>query len=279
MDDNNSEEARTELQRAVQLLRTTPVDQQIASLLQDVLTVKKPSYISEIEWSKIVSKQSSFLSNIVEHALADLLNRTCSDVAKEKFSWTRATENTFPDIKLLDKLTQTDTGLGIEVKVVSRNADEASSRYLHASQTLVEGNVFVAILAWKWDDQKPVIFDSFIEDAKALAKERDHHHHCPPKNLVLQPNTCAKGTNLKQSIVKYQVWDSSQPGSDLVKAEEMVARWKEECGSQQVCPSEQMELVCQLQSMFKYRNDNNIGKLQRIPHSPLKKWWKWRKKQ
>jgi hypothetical protein len=244
----------SELQRANNFLNDKSC---LKSILKDVITVKKADFVDQCTWSKIVSKLSSFISNILEIALVNLLNESQDD-SNSLFEWKRSKEKVFPDVKLFHKSGE-ETDLGIEVKVVCSEADEASSRFLHCVENLKEGDVYVCVLAWKWENDEPVVFDSFVHEAFELARRRDLQH-VPPKKLIIQPTIQNKKTNTEQSTVKYKVWDTTQSEEELRNAMKIVTEWT----------GNSKGLIRVLEENFKYRNDNNMGKLQRIDCIPLK---------
>lgn len=139
----------------------------------DILTVSKPSDIQgAVELSKLVSKLSPIVGNLLEYAIARHLNELHR--WPEGCRWIRQDPG-FPDAILSGMPEVTP---GIEVKTWFPLATEITARF-RDSQTHFQANqTKVAMVCWMLENVlagQPKIVDIWIGDGIDVAKARDAH--------------------------------------------------------------------------------------------------------
>ncbi len=234
----------------------------------DVLTIKRPNDIqSAIELSKIVSKLSPIVGNLLEYAVVQYLNSL--QTWPEGCFWERQDPG-FPDV-VLSGLSASH--VGIEVKTWFPLATEMTARFRDSQTLLQSGEVKVAVLCWLPDwiiAGQPKIVDVWIGDALNVAKARDEHYHKPPHYLVLEPQDTAERTiNLRQKNCSgYRFQGNS---SQLAQAQAVVTSWGEE-GIKYKPEREYQNQLHELAGRFPYRLDTNFAKIDRIVLESLEMW-------
>ena len=185
------------------------------------------------------------------------MNSTCSN---KYLKWTRF-EGKFPDLQLMCS-DGVPSGCGIEVKVICASCEEPSARFWHAVSNFSDyDSQYVAVLAWKLSDINhgyPQITNTVCINAKQLAEDRDKTTHQPPKRLVSQPKLSKDHLkyNTKQTDIKVLIFQENDKRYN--EALEMYTNFK----------NEENVVEC-LTSKFKYREDSNAGKLNRIKNEAL----------
>lgn len=243
---------KTELTRAKKIIEDMPSD--ISNIIKDIL------HVPECEIS-CISKLSPFVSLRIEQSLIDYLNRTCSS---DKFVWKRY-EGKFPDIQLVSTHDDKYTGFGLEVKVICGSCEEPSARYWHNANNFKDyESEYIVILAWNLSQITsgyPYITNTVCINAKQLAEDRDKTIHQPPQRLVSIPKN-KRGTkkNLKQTDIKVLIFQENHDKyNDALNVIEDMGEKKHD----------KEKLVKILTSQFKYREDSNAGKLNRIKNEAL----------
>jgi hypothetical protein len=226
----------------------------------DVLTVSRPSDLQgAVELSKIVSKLSPIIGNLIEYAITRHLNeaRTWSEGCR----WIRQDPG-FPDAILSGM-----QGIqpGIEVKTWFPLSTEITARF-RDSQTHFQANqIKVAMVCWMLEhvlSGKPKIVDIWVGDALDVAKIRDTHYHNPPYYVVIEPEDTRKRTrNLQQTNCHGQVFQGTD--KQLAEALQLVNSWGDEAKKYSPDRNYQMRLR-QLTGGFPYRLDTNFAKIDRI---------------
>lgn len=243
---------KKELERAKKILEDMPDD--ISNIIKDILQVPKCEL-------SCISKLSPFVSHRIEQSLLNYLNSTCSC---DEFVWKRY-ESKFPDIQLVLKKDNKYSGYGLEIKVVCGSCEEPSARFWHNAKNFKDyESEFVVILAWNLSEITsgyPYITNTVCINAKKLAEDRDETIHQPPKRLISYP-TNKRGTkkNLKQTDIKVLIFQEND--LKLKDAEIVMEDMKDKANDKQ-------KLVEVLTSQFKYREDTNAGKLNRIKNNEL----------
>jgi hypothetical protein len=251
--ENSSQaEGKVELERAKQILEDMPDD--ISNIIKDILHVPK----CEVS---CISKLSPFVSHRIEQSLINYFNNTCST---NDFVWKRY-EGKFPDIQLVSKQDDKYSGYGLEIKVVCGSCEEPSARFWHNADNFKDyESEYVVILAWNLSEITsgyPYVTNTVCINAKKLAEDRDKTIHQPPKRLVSIPKN-KRGTkkNLKQTDIKVLIFqDNDEKFLDALNV-------MEDMGEKQ---HDKQKIVDVLTSQFKYREDSNAGKLNRIKNDEL----------
>ena len=238
---------------------------QLSGHIFDLLTVEKPiTPDAAVNLSKVVSKLSPLLGNLIEFNTVEFLND------KEEFHGTgewRRQDPGFPDT-VFDGIAPTP---GFEIKAWFPLATEITARFKDSQNHFVDDNTFVCMLAWLPEHiiyGKPYILDVVIVSGASVAKSRDDHYHNPPDYLVLEPeNTAARTINLQQTNTNgYKLQDASEEA--LAKAQELVESWGED-GRQYQPSAEYQAQLRELMAMLPYRLDTNYAKMDRIVHAEL----------
>lgn len=231
----------------------------------DLLTVSKPiSPDAAVNLSKIVSKLSPLLGNLIEFNTVEFLND------KEDFrglgEWRRQDPG-FPDA-VFDGITPTP---GFEIKAWFPLATEITARFKDSQNHFCDDNTHVCLLAWLPEHiiyGKPYILDVVVVSGASVAKARDEHYHNPPSYLVLEPeDTAARTINLQQTNTNgYKLQESS--AEYLTKAQELIASWGATGRVYNPTTIYQNQLR-ELMGLLPYRLDTNYAKMDRIVHPEL----------
>jgi len=163
----------------------------------DLLTVTKPiSPDAAVNLSKVVSKLSPLLGNLIEFNTVEYLND------QEEFAgqgeWERQDPG-FPDtvFRGVDPLP------GFEIKAWFPLATEITARFKDSQNHFTDNNTYVCMLAWLPEHiiyGKPYILDVVVVSGASVAHARDTHYHNPPDYLVLEPeDTTERTRNLQQT--------------------------------------------------------------------------------
>jgi len=234
----------------------------------DVLDVNKPTSIdAALELSKVVSKLSPLIGNMLEFHIVDVLNNinwNCEG------TWIRQDPD-FPDA--LFKSDEITPNVGFEVKAWYPFATEITGRF-KTSTNILEENLFdVALIAWLpefvfWG--KPQILDVGIFSGLSVANSRNNHYHNPPTYLVQEPqDTSDRTANLKQrNTLGFRFQESStnklSDATKYIKEIGMTTSYKADAPYQ--------EKIRNLMSNFEYREDTNFAKIDRIMHDGIEQF-------
>ncbi len=231
----------------------------------DIVDVKKPSTIEyAIQLSKVISKLSPLLGNMIEFSTVDLLN---TFDWKSEGTWIRQDPG-FPDA-----LFSCNTILpnpGIEIKAWFPFATEITARFKDSITLFAPNHINVALIAWLPEFVifgKPKIIDVLVVSGKSVAEARDTHYHRPPGYLVLEPeDTTGRTGNLQQTNTNgYKLQEDK---CDVAEAQKTVDSWGEEL--LRYSPKKEYQaLIKDLQSKFVYRLDTNYAKIDRIEHADI----------
>lgn len=242
--------------------------QELPGNVFDVLTVSKPVSIeAAINLSKIVSKLSPLVGNLIEFNIVEFLNDY--NELEELGEWKRQDPG-FPDTIFEGSVNPTP---GFEVKAWFPLATEITARFKDSQNHFLEDQTYVVMLAWLPEYiiyGKPRIIDILITSGSSVAKARDDHYHNPPNYVVLEPeNTSERTQNLQQTNTngyKFQ----NEKGS-FEDAEDFVNAWGEEGKIYKPDPEYQEQLRTLLRS-FDYRLDTNFAKMDRIRHADIEEF-------
>ena len=231
----------------------------------DVLTIAKPPDLEYARHlSRVVSKLSPLLGNMIEFSIVSILNK--QDWTGYNGSWDRQDPG-FPDtIFNWDK----EIKPGIEVKTWFPLATEITARFKDSQSHFTHNQTNVAIVAWLPEYLlfgKPKIIGVFIDSALSFAVARDNHYNNPPDYLVFEPeDTSQRTSNLQQTNVngyKFQGTDD-----ELEQAEKDILNWGDN-PKQYLPTAEYQKRLKELQGSYSYRLDTNFAKIDRIEHEGL----------
>jgi hypothetical protein len=234
----------------------------------DVLEVSKPiSAAAAVNLSKIVSKLSPLLGNLIEFNTVEFLNK------QEDFSgvgkWRRQDPG-FPDT-VFDGVSPTP---GFEIKAWFPLATEITARFKDSQAHFIHDNTYVCMLAWLPEHiiyGKPYILDVVVVSGRSVAKARDNHYHNPPFYVVREPeDTTARTINLQQTNTngyRIQTADSAR----IAAANKLIASWGANGKAYSPDPAYQDKLK-ELMALLTFRLDTNYAKMDRIVHTGLEKF-------
>ncbi len=234
----------------------------------DLLTVTKPVNIeAAINLTKIVSKLSPLVGNLIEFNIVEFLNDY--DELKDLGKWKRQDPG-FPDTIFEGSISPTP---GFEVKAWFPLATEITARFKDSQNHFLEDQTYVTLLAWLPENiiyGKPKIIDILITSGSSVAKARDEHYHNPPNYVVLEPeNTTARTQNLQQTNTngyKFQ----NEKGS-FKEATAFVEAWGKD-GATYNTSAEYQEQLRTLLRRYDYRLDTNFAKMDRIRHDGIEEF-------
>ena len=236
----------------------------------DVLTVEMPKNIeSAVNLSKIISKQSPVIGNLIEFGTIEYLNSF--EEFKSMGVWKRQDPG-FPDAIFESRY---GTAAGLELKTWFPLATEITARFKNSQESFKKDDVYVALVAWLPEFilyGKPKVVGVCVVSGKSIAKSRDSHYHDPPRYLVIEPeDTSARTKNLQQSNTNGYKWQGEQSEEDLKRAERQVRSWGKGFARYSSSQEYQKKLT-KLRSRFRYRVDTNFSKLDRIEHEDIEKF-------
>lgn len=242
--------------------------EQLANLknkIFDIVDINKPSTIDyAVQLSKVVSKLSPLIGNLIEFSTVDLLNQYDW---KDQGLWVRQDPG-FPDA--LFQSDKVKPNPGIEIKAWFPFATEITARFKDSVTIFEPDHINMALIAWLPEYVifgKPQIIDVLIVSGKSVAMARDTHYHKPPKYLVIEPEDTSERTgNLQQTNTNGYKFQEDK--SDLAEAQRIVDDWGEELLKYSP-KKEYQDLIKSLQSRFVYRLDTNYAKIDRIEHEEI----------
>lgn len=233
--------------------------------LIDVLDITRPPSLEYAkQLTKVISKLSPFLGNMIEFSIVDLLNETDW---KNEGKWIRQDPG-FPDA-----LFKSDTIVpnpGIEIKAWFPLATEITARFKDSVTIFENDNIDMALIAWLPENViwgKPQIIDALVVSGKSVAQARDTHYHRPPDYLVFEPeDTSNRTANLQQTNTNGFKLQTDK--CNLEDAKAVVESWGEDKKLYSPLP-EYQKLLRTLYGQFVYRLDTNYAKIDRIEHSEI----------
>lgn len=231
----------------------------------DLLTLSKPVSIeAAINLTKIVSKLSPLVGNMIEFNIVEFLNE--HNDLKGLGVWERQDPG-FPDTIFNGSVSPTP---GFEVKAWFPLATEITARFKDSQNHFLENQTYVAMLAWLPEFiiyGKPKIIDILITSGASVAKARDEHYHNPPNYVVLEPeNTSARTQNLQQTNTNGYKFQNEK--GCIVEATTFVDAWGGHGKNYNTSPEYQEQLRTLLRK-FDYRLDTNFAKMDRIRHEDI----------
>ena len=232
----------------------------------DLLTISKPiSPDAAVNLSKVVSKLSPLLGNLIEFNTVEFLND--QPEYHDLGEWQRQDPG-FPDTIFVGP-TITPTP-GFEIKAWFPLATEITARFKDSQNHFREEQTNVCMLAWLPNQLifgKPKIIDVCIVSGHSVAAARDNHYHNPPDYLVVEPNdTSSRTSNLQQTNTNGYKFQGTK--EQFAVAERLVKSWG--AAGVKYSPSAEYQLrVQELMSKFPYRLDTNFAKTDRIVHTEI----------
>ncbi len=236
----------------------------------DVLDVSKPVTVdAAVNLTKVISKLSPLLGNLIEFNTVEFLNR------QKDFDgfgvWERQDPG-FPDTIFVGNVKPTP---GLEIKAWFPLATEITARFKDSQNHFQFDQTHVVMLAWlpeKIIYGKPRILDVCVVSGLSVALARDTHYHNPPDYLVLEPeDTTQRTSNLQQTNTSGYKFQGST--SELLDAQKIVEAWGSEAKIYKPT-REYQQLLRELLIRYKYRLDTNFAKMDRIAHPGIEEFKK-----
>lgn len=229
----------------------------------DLLTISKPiSSDAAVNLSKVISKLSPLLGNLIEFNTVEFLNS--KPEYQELGKWYRQDPG-FPDTIFLGPTIRPTPGF--EIKAWFPLSTEITARFKDSQNHFKEEQTNVCMLAWLPDHLifgKPKIIDVCIVSGGSVAEARDNHYHNPPDYLVLEPeDTTTRTKNLQQTNTNGYKWQGTP--TEFKQAKKLVDSWGPD--GRKYKPSKEYQLsLRKLIKRFPYRLDTNFAKMDRIGH-------------
>jgi hypothetical protein len=230
----------------------------------DVVDILPPVDLDyAIHLSKVISKLSPMLGNIIEYRVVVALNKLENWTIGK---WKRQ-DPEFPDTIFEGSV---EPQPGIEIKTWFPLATEITARFKDSINFFEYDQTNVAMLVWLPENiifGKPKIIDVWVDSAKSVALARDRQYHKPPYYLVFEPeDTSHRTRNLQQTNTNGYVFQGST--EELAEAELIVVSWGAN-GKQFSCDQQYQNQLRSLLGRFSYRLDTNFAKMDRINHTSL----------
>ena len=231
----------------------------------ELLSIGKPVSIeAAVNLSKVISKLSPLLGNLIEFNTVEYLND--QEEFKALGRWKRQDPG-FPDTVFEGSINPTP---GFEIKAWFPLATEITARFKDSQRHFTDDQTYVCMPAWLPDKLiygKPRILDVCVVSGLSVAKARDGHYHNPPDYLVLEPeDTKSRTRNLQQTNTNGYKWQGTE--SEFKVAEKLVSSWGAD-GKDYSPSAEYQARIRQLISKYPYRLDTNFAKMDRIEHTEL----------
>jgi hypothetical protein len=231
----------------------------------DLLSVTKPANIeAAVNLSKIVSKLSPLVGNLIEFNIVEFLNKL--DEFSGVGEWKRQDPG-FPDTIFIGNVSPIP---GFEIKAWFPLATEITARFKDSQNHFLQDQTYVTMIAWLPENVifgKPKIIDIVIVSGASVAKARDDHYHNPPDYLVLEPeDTTGRTQNLQQTNTNGYKYQGSR--EQFNEAVALVESWGKD-GKIYKTSSGYQEQVRTLIEKYKYRLDTNFAKMDRIVHEEI----------
>ena len=234
----------------------------------DVIEVSKPvSVDAAVNLSKVISKLSPLVGNLIEFNTVEFLNQ--QNEFAEFGKWQRQDPG-FPDTIFVGIVQPTP---GLEIKAWFPLATEITARFKDSQNHFRFDQTYVAILAWLPDKiiyGKPRILDVCVVSGLSVAVARDTHYHNPPDYLVLEPeDTTQRTANLQQTNTSgYKFQGSTE---EFLEADKIVDSWGIQ-GKIYKPTREYQRLLRELRIRYEYRLDTNFAKMDRIVHPGIEEF-------
>lgn len=236
----------------------------------NVLSISPPSDKEYARFlSKINSKLSSIIGNMIEEKMANHLNKQSNYTNIGE--WIRQDPG-FPD-NIFNSYHLKSTP-GIEVKAWLPFSTEITGRF-KVSQRLLQnkGPTFLALVAWMPENilhGSPEILDILFEPAMNIAKSRDNHYFKPPQYILNEPiDTSNRTINLQQQNVEGYIFQGDDTQMD--EAKKIISRL--ELDEIVYPPTDNLLMTLEsLRKKYNYRLDTNFAKVDRINNEKIKKF-------
>jgi hypothetical protein len=239
--------------------------QVLPSQVFDILSISKPQNIPEaVNLSKIISKLSPLVGNLIEFRMVEFLNEI--QELKNIGVWKRQDPG-FPDTIFDSKITPAP---GFEIKAWFPLATEITARFKDSQNYFYNDQTYVLLIAWLPEYLlfgRPQIIDICSISGKSIAEARDIHYHNPPGYLVLEPeDTTDRTSNLQQTNTNGYKFQGDQ--DSFYQAKKYIDSINEFSYVYEPTPEYQTK-IRKVFEKFRYRLDTNYAKIDRIVHPEI----------
>jgi len=232
-----------------------------------VLEVTRPPDLDyAVHLSKMVSKLSPIIGNMIEYGVVSFLN----EKVKRPEGKSVRQDPGFPDTIFQGTVRPIP---GIEIKTWFPLATEITARFKDSVSHFSDEQTNVAMLAWVPEFVifgRPKILDVWIDSASSVANARDKHYHNPPDYLVFEPGDTSQRTrNLQQTNTNGYKFQGT--AAEFARAKKVVRSW----GQSGKIYSHKAQYQVKLRTLlgrFNYRLDTNFAKMDRIEHTTLEQF-------
>jgi hypothetical protein len=231
----------------------------------DILSISKPQNIPEsVNLSKIISKLSPLVGNLIEFRMVEFLNEI--QELKNIGVWKRQDPG-FPDTIFDSKIRPAP---GFEIKAWFPLATEITARFKDSQNYFYNDQTYVLLIAWLPEYLlfgRPQIIDICSISGKSIAEARDTHYHNPPDYLALEPeDTTDRTSNLQQTNTNGYKFQGDQ--DSFYQAKKHIDSINEFSHVYEPTPEYQTKMR-KLFEKFRYRLDTNYAKIDRIVHPEI----------
>ena len=237
----------------------------LPSQIFDILSISKPKTVTEaINLSKIISKLSPLVGNLIEFRMVEFLNEIPE---LNKIGLWKRQDPGFPDTIFESKIVPAP---GFEIKVWFPLATEITARFKDSQNYFFNDQTYVLLIAWLPEFLlfgRPQIIDICCISGKSIAEARDNHYHNPPDYLVLEPeNTTDRSSNLQQTNTNGYKFQGDK--TLFSQAKEFVDSIDGFSYVYKPTPEYHM-LLRRIFEKYTYRLDTNYAKIDRIVHPEI----------
>lgn len=248
-------------------LATQKLDRLKGNIFNTVDLAKPTSADAAINLTKIVSKLSPMMGNLIEFNICEYLN-TIPEFTS--FGHWKRQDPGFPDTIFESRLVSPTPG--IEIKAWFPLSTEITARFKDSQDHFQEDQTNVALVAWLPQFLifgKPQIIDVSVMSAKSVAAARDAHYSNPPDYLIVEPgDTSDRTLNLQQTNTNGYKFQGTQ--LEFIEAQNIYTHWCRQNDMNAYSTDMAYQLMVQeLMSKFKYRLDTNFAKMDRIDHHQI----------
>lgn len=231
------------------------------------IEIAKPDNMAfALQLSRIISKLSPIVGNLIEFQSVDFLNS--DNLYGELGHWIRQDPG-FPDALFQSDFIQPNPG--VEIKAWFPLATEMTGRFRESQKRFFNGEINLCILAWLPGHLiygQPQIIGAITIPCLEIAVSRDCHYSNPPDYLVVEPeDTSSRSKNVRQTNTIGHKWQDTD--ARMLEARQLVEAW--ELGAYSVEPAYQ-EKMKELIGSFAYRMDTNYAKLDRINNPKIERF-------
>lgn len=234
------------------------------TVFDDISLAKPHGAKAAVNLTKIISKLSPFVGNLIEFNVVEFLNEL---EEFKPFGFWKRQDPDFPDALFEGGAVPAP---GFEIKTWFPLATEITARFKDSQNNFQYDQTYVVMLSWLPEfliHGQPHVTDIMIVSGLSVAQARDTHYHKPPGYLVLEPeDTTTRTRNLQQTNTNGYKFQGTL--SEFEEAMKVVETWGED-GLIYRPTQEYQRQIRELVEKYRYRLDTNFAKMDRIVHSDI----------